>query len=62
MNNNSTYDKTLEWNGIYYDMPSNSISIIDNDGEELYNTAKIYTIATVTNKTNIQNNFLVQVI
>ena len=43
VNNNSTYDKTLEWNGIYYNMPSNSISIIDNDGEELYNTAKIDT-------------------
>ena len=60
LNNNSTYHKTLEYNGICYDMSSNSISIIDNDGEELYNTPKIDTTDLPTNR--IQNNFLVQVI
>ncbi|ETO22633.1 beta-galactosidase, partial [Reticulomyxa filosa] len=41
VNTHPSQDYVLEWNGIEYWLPNSSVSIVDSEGSELFNTAKV---------------------
>jgi len=43
---------TLPWNGQSYQLPANSVSLIDYEGTELYNTGKVSTAGLPTERVN----------
>ena len=50
--NMANKDYTLPFNGSNYDVPANSVSLIDNTGKEIYNTAKVNSTGLATERVN----------
>ena len=50
LNVDSSKDYTVSWEGIEYYLPNQSVSILDNNGEELFNSAKVDTTSVASKR------------